>query len=288
MVKDRDAMMKCPGCGRSVADNEYFCAGCGEALFPEWSSSKVEPHVEHLSHPPLGQAASMRADGSPAANVQESGPGRKLMHGAVPIGPAVRPTLRERIPWGPIAAVVVVVVIVAVALSLYFVLRSPGIKVSPPHGWIEVPAAQKDAEERSLKEDSPQTDLVAMYLKEDDGTRRILIYSRAARDDGEIPETGDVAEIELYIAEMEESSYDPQSGMNPYEMKMYLEDMKPVALNCGLAALYQSTYHGGDYAWEVISVRKKDRVFIMMYIKSLPDENISAEMQYFIDTISFD
>jgi len=265
--------MKCPGCGGSVADDEYFCRDCGEALFPAWGT----PHMERSTYPPHEPAVSARTDGTPAPPVSEAGLGYQSGHTA-PQGPDVRPTARK-IPWGSIRAAVAVVIIVAAALSLYFVFRSPDISVSPPQGWTEASAAEMESFERSLREENPEGNLVAMYYEEDYGSGRILITSRGANDDGEIPETTEIAEIERYIQEMGQT-------MSPEEME-YLEDMDAVMLGCGLAGLYQAT-EGGDLNHEVLSVRKKNRVFTILYFTREPQgDTPSPVMQHFIATISF-
>lgn len=184
-----------------------------------------------------------------------------------------------RIPWKMIVAAVVVIAIIVTGISLYFAFKTPGMKVSPPPGWVEVSAEEKDAKERELREDSPHRDLIALYQLESSSLDRIAITRNKAAEDGELPETSDIAVVEEYIEEMEQS-------LGPEEME-YVGDVDAVMLGCGLAGLYQAT-EGGDWNYEALSVRKKDKVFVILFFNKKPMLQIpSPEMQYFMDSISF-
>ncbi len=270
-------MKKCPRCGRDVRVDEYFCNYCGEALFPDTSSAGIEYSPDSSQ----GRAASVDMGGrnpglSPYGS--EASSGYRMQDTPPPGKPVTRPSGGKRIPWGTIVAAAVIAAIVATGLFLYFVLKAPGMKVSPPPGWVEVSAEEKDAKEQGLQEDSPDEDLITMYKREG-SPGGIVITRRGAEEDGEIPETSEVAVMEQHIEEM-------GRWLNPEEIG-YLEDIDAVMLGCGLAAQYQVT-EGGEWNYEVLIVRRKDKVFTILYFTKNPMLQIpSPEMQYFIDTISF-
>lgn len=281
----------CPSCGRSVADGEYFCDGCGEALFPDWFSDRGAPHAESSSYPSRRIAASVQDEGRPltlAPSEPAAGYGYAPEYMPVRQMPIAPPREKKSIHWGMICTVLVITAALVGGLALFFTLMTPRINFSPPPGWGDAP--ERDCREITdqIEENFPEMELEAMYMREDNTYDFITITSREAEPYTEISETSDVADIERYIEELEDLSYDPNDYVNPFDFKRYLEDLEPVPLECGLVGLYQATSFGGSFSWESLFIRKRDKVFWVYYFKGILGETPSPEMQHFIDTISFD
>ena len=184
-------------------------------------------------------------------------------------------------------AAIALTAIVLTILLLYLHLRAPSINLSPPPGWSE--ASKDDISERnnSGEENKSGAELVTYYINNENDYIRILVTKRGAETD-DFPETENPDEIQRYIENIEEYAYEEQSEMNVYELRRYIEDMSPMPLGCGLVGLYQATNPEDSMSYEVLSVRKKNTVFIILYIKALEGQVPSPEIQYIAETLSFD